>query len=242
MDEAYSVSLDQSGNTYVTGYFRGTAEFNPDGGGSQSSNGLYDVFLSKFDSSGNWQWTKTWGGTSVECGYSVSLDQSGNAYATGYFGGTVDFNPAGGGTQSSNGMYDVFLSKFDSSGNWQWTKTWGGIDLDYGYSVSLDQSGNAYVTGYFQNTVNFNPDGGGTQLSNGAHDAFLSKFDFSGNWQWTKTWGGTNTDWGRSVSLDQSGNVYVTGVFQNTVDFNPDGGNPQSSNGGYDAFLWKGNY
>jgi hypothetical protein len=238
-DYGYSVSLDQTGNAYVTGYFQNTVDFNPEGGGTQTSNGGNDIYLSKFDSSGNWQWSKTWGGINNDYGFSVSLDQSGNAYVTGNFSDTVDFNPDGGGSQTSNGGEDVFLSKFDPSGNWQWTKTWGGTGTDYGNSVSLDQSGSAYVTGPFEGSCDFNPDGGGSQSSNGGYDAYLSKFDSNGNWQWTKTWGGTGLDYGTSISLDQSGNAYVAGIFSDTVDFNPDGGGTQTSNGGHDAFLSK---
>ena len=238
-DTAYSVALDQAGNVYVTGFFHQTVDFNPDGGETQTSNGSGDVFLSKFDNSGNWLWTKTWGGPDYEYAYSVALDQAGNAHVTGFFEDTVNFNPDGGGTQTSNGGDDVFLSKFDSSGNWLWSKTWGGTDDEEGNSVSLDNAGNAFVTGYFRETVDFNPDGGGTQSSNGASDVFLSKFDSNGNWQWSKTWGGTSSDDGYSVSADQAGNIFVTGYFYLTVDFNPDGGGTQTSIGGNDTYISK---
>jgi hypothetical protein len=242
IDYPYSVACDQSGYIYVTGHFRGTVEFNPDGGGSQSSHGsLTDIFLSKFDSSGIWQWTQTWGGEDYEMVYSVALDQSENVYVTGHFRGAVEFNPDGGGIQTSLGIYDVFLSKFDSDGNWQWSKTWGGEDDDIGLSVVCDQSDNVYITGQFSKTVDFNPEGGGTETTYAlySNDVFLSKFDSSGNWQWVKTWGGPRQDNGNSITCDQSGNLYVTGFFRNTAEFNPDGGDPHTSLGNTEVFLSK---
>jgi len=241
-DDGVSVAVDNSGNIYVTGVFQDIVEFNPDGGDSQSSNGLADVFLSKFSSGGNWQWSKTWGGIYQDKGSSVAADNSGNIYVSGFFEDTVEFNPDGGGAQASNGLEDVFLSKFISSGNWQWTKTWGGTIDDYGNSVFADNSGNIYVAGNFMDTVEFNPDGGGSQSANGTWcDVFLSKFNSSGNWQWSKIWGDTDDDHGYSVSLDNSGSIYVTGYFMGTVEFNPAGGGTQSSHGEEDVFLSKFN-
>ena len=241
-EDPLSVSLDKNGNAYVCGNFPGTTDFNPDGGDPHTSNGYTDAFLSKFDSSGNWQWSKTWGAFFYDNATSLALDKSDNVYITGSFFDTVDFNPDGGGTQTSIGMSDIYLSKFNSSGNWQWTKSWGGTSLDLGSSVFADISDNLYVTGRFSDSVDFNPDGGDPQASNGYYDTFLSKFDSSGIWQWSKTWGGLNIDWGYSVSADQAGNAYVTGYFFETVDFNPSGGDSHTSNGERDTFLWKGNY
>ncbi len=237
----YSVVLDQSENAYVTGRFRGTGEFNPDGGGIQTSHGLYDAFVSKFDSAGNWQWTKIWGGEDDDMGLAAVCDQSDNIYITGQFSKTVEFNPDGGGSETTYALYsnDVFMSKFDSSGTWQWVKTWGGPNQDNGNSVTCDQSGNLYVTGFFHEEADFNPDGGDPHTSLGATEVFLSKFDSAGLWQWAKTWGSSSWDEGFSVACDQSDNIYVTGKFSNTVEFNPDGGGSHSSNGGYDAYLSK---
>lgn len=238
-DSAYSVAVDNSGGVYVSGYFQGTVEFNPNGGGSQSSNGSADIFMSKFDLSGNWKWTKTWGGTGGDSGYSLAVDNTGNIYVTGNFAGTVEFDPDGGGSQSSNGLADAYLSKFDSSGNWKWTKTWGGTESDVGLSVAVDNSGSVYVMGNFAGTAEFDPDGGGSQSSNGINDTYLSKFDSSGNWMWSKTWGGTNDDRGFSVAVDNSDNVYVSGSFYGTSEFNPDGGGSHYAGNGHDAYLSK---
>jgi hypothetical protein len=165
-DWGYSVAVNGSGDEYVTGLFHG------------------GVFLSKFDSSGTFVWARTWSGSSS----GVAVDGSGNVYVTGIFSGTsVDFNPDPPPVDphSSNGSWDVFLSRFDSSGTFVWARTWGGSDNDTGYDVAADGSGNVYVTGWFQGTsVDFDPDPTAVDLhsSNGAYDAFLSKFMPDGSW------------------------------------------------------------
>jgi hypothetical protein len=105
----------------VSGNFQGTdVDFDPGGGvDDHTSNGAFDAFLSQFDSSGYINWARTWGGTLSDTGYGVAADVSGNAYVTGYFSGTVDFDPGTGvDSRISNGGEDVFLSKFPPDGNW----------------------------------------------------------------------------------------------------------------------------
>ncbi len=234
-DYAYSVAADDSGNVYVTGSYNDTAEFNPDGGGEQTSIEDEDAYLAKYDSDGNWQWAKTWGGTSNVSGRSVVADNQGNVYVVGKFVGTVDFNPDGGGTEDSGSTY---LSKFDSNGNWLWTKTWEGGGWKDVYSVVTDNNSNVYVTGYFTAGAILDPDGVSSQYCRGEKDVYLSKFDSDGNWQWAKTWGGSDEDIGYSVAVDNPGDIYVTGRFEHTVEFNPDGGGEQTAYGS-GAFLSK---
>jgi len=184
-DEGRSVALDGSGNTYVTGLFFETVDFDPGPGqDNHTSNGSGDVFLSKFNLNGESLWTQTWGGSTWDRGRSVDLDGSGNAFVTGSFTGKVDFDPSNEvDFHISNGNHDVFLSKFDSSGSFIWAPTWGGQDWDTAHSVAIDGLGNAYVTGYFKSTVDFNPGPSEDFLTaNGDFDVFLSKFHPDGCW------------------------------------------------------------
>ena len=240
-DEGRGVGVDGSGNVYVTGFFRDTADFDPGSGVDNHTSNGDDVFLSKFDSSGAFIWARTWGGN---WGYGVAVDGSDNVYVTGEFYGTVDFDPGSGvDNRTSNGVGDVFLSKFDSSGAFKWARTWGGSshESDEGVGVAADGSDNVYVTGWFQDTVDFDPGSGvDNHTSNGEYDVFLSKFDSSGAFVWARTWGGSYWDWGHCVAVDGSGSVYVTGLFTNTVDFDPGSGvDNHTTNGGTDAFLSK---
>ncbi len=229
-DVGRGVAVDGSSNVYVTGEFLGTVDFDPASGvDNHTSNGYYEIFLSKLDSSGAFEWARTWGGSHDDWSYGVAVDGSGNVYVTGYFQWTVDFDPGSGvDNHASNGEFDVFLSKFDSSGAFKWARTWGGSEWDYGRGVAVDGSGDVYVTGYFAGTVDFDPGSGvDDHTSNGSSDVFLSKFDSSGEFEWARTWGGSNEyngDEGHGVAADGSDNVYVTGPFYDTADFDPGSG------------------
>ena len=169
-DVGLGIAVDSSGNSYITGYFRGTVDF---GGGDVTAAGIYDIFVLKLNSSGTFQWVKTYGGTSSD-GDGIAVDSSGNSYITGFFRGTVDF---GGGDVTSAGSEDIFVLKLNSSGTFQWVKTFGGTSTDYGNDIAVDSSGNSYITGYFEGTVDF---GGGDVTSAGGADFFVLKLNSSG--------------------------------------------------------------
>jgi len=236
-DYGTGVAVDDSGGVYVTGYFYDKPDSDSGEGDPEPPYGTQDVFLLKYNSSGNLDWERTWGGRRADYGYGVATDRSGSIYVTGDFEWRADFNPGGGDSRIMHGGPDVFLSKFDSWGNFEWARTWGSEHWDAGNAVAADSSGNVYVTGYFSDPVDFDPDGGCPHASNAVNDVFLSKFDSSGNFEWARTWGAAYFDQSRAVAADGSGHVYVTGYFSYTVDFNPDGGDPHSASGYADVFL-----
>ena len=244
LDYGRSAAVDGSGNVYVTGSFYLTVDFDPGlGTDNHTSAGGDDIFLTKINSDGTYGWTKTMGGASYDSGHSAAVDASGNVYVTGYFQGTVDFDP-GPGTEDSHtsaGRYDIFLTKINSDGTYGWTKTMGGAIDDSGVEATVDASGNVYVTGYFQGTVDFDPGlGTDNHTSAGDDDIFLTKINADGTYGWTKTMGGAIDDSGVEATVDGSGNVYVTGYFVGTVDFDPGPGTDNhTSAGGYDIFLTK---
>ena len=106
----------------------------------------------------NFAWAKQLGGVGSENSYAIAVDANGNVYTTGYFWLTTDFDP-GIGTYNltSAGLYDIFVSKLDASGNFIWAKQIGGTSNDVGFSITVDANGNIYTTGYFRDTVDFDP-------------------------------------------------------------------------------------
>jgi endonuclease V-like protein UPF0215 family len=226
-DLGNGITIDSSGNSYITGYFNGAVDF---GGGDVTSAGSRDIFVLKLNSSGTFQWVKTYGGTANDIGYGITIDSSGNSYITGYFDGTVNF---GGGDVTSAGSRDIFVLKLNSSGTFQWVSTFGGTASDAGYGITIDSSGNSYITGYFNGTVNF---GGGDVTSAGGTDIFVLKLNSSGTFQWVSTFGGTSNDNGQGIAVDSSGNSYITGYIQGTVDF---GGGNITHAGSNDIFVLK---
>ena len=245
-DVGHSIAVDGSGNVYVTGNFQSIVDFDP---GTDTTNlasvSLNDVFFAKYNSSGALVWAKSVGGINDDVGYSIAVDDSGNVYVTGYFEDTVDFDPGADTTNlTSTGFDDVFFAKYNSSGALAWVKNVGGSNTsDVGYSIAVDGSGNVYVTGLFQGTVDFDPGAGTTNLTSaGDGDVFFAKYNSSGALVWAKNVGGSNNDVGYSIAVDGSSNVYVTGYFQGTADFDPNAGTTNlTSAGSADVFFAKYN-
>ncbi|MCC7356562.1 MAG: SBBP repeat-containing protein [Candidatus Doudnabacteria bacterium] len=195
------------------------------------------------------------GGTGSDQGASLKLDGDGNIYSTGAFSGTVDFDP-GAGTSNlvSAGLTDIYISKLDSNGDFVWAKKIGGTGSERSNSIVVDSSGNSYITGKFEGTVDFDPGVGTTNLVAGSfYDIFITKLDVDGNFVWAKSFAGGGNgfyDEGKFVTLDNDNNVYSTGTFDGTTDFDPGAGTANlSSTGGLgnrDVYISKldvsGNY
>jgi len=249
-DNPTAIAVDNSGNTYTTGSFIGTTDFDP-GPGTENltANGLgSDIFILKLDVYGNYVWAKQIGGAGVQdLGYAIAVDDSGNVYTTGSFRGTADFDP-GPGTENltANGTNpDIFILKLNANGNYIWAKRIGGTGLDEAKAIAVDNSGNVYTTGSFTGTVDFDPGPGTENLT--ASGLFISKLDANGNYIWAKRIGGTG-GMANAIAVDNSGNVYTTGSFIGTVDFDPGPGteNLTANGANSDIFISKldvnGNY
>lgn len=214
-DEAHAVVVDAEGNSYVTGHFSGTADF----GGHPLYGGIGgddDIFVAKYSADGRVLWARREGSSLSDAGTGVAVDGAGHVYVTGYM--------------TSGGVRHVFTAKYDSSnGSPVWfTYSYDGAGNDVGYGVAVDPVGNVYVTGSFYGTARF----GSSSLSGSTHsvdataagdatnsDFFLAKYDSNGGLQWVKTGGGTSEDSGRSVAVDSSGHIYVTGYFHGIATF-----------------------
>jgi hypothetical protein len=131
-----NIKIDASGNRYVVGNFSATADFDPSAGTANlTSAGGSDIFIAKYNSSGDYVWAKRIGGTGADQGNSLTLDGSGNVFLTGYFAGTVDFDPsASTANLISAGGNDIFIAKYNSSGDYVWANGIGGTGIDRGLS------------------------------------------------------------------------------------------------------------
>jgi uncharacterized delta-60 repeat protein len=202
-DSGESVTTDSSGNIYVTGYIEGGLDGNTNSGGK-------DIFLVKYNSSGTKQWTKQLGTSLDDWGQDITTDSSGNIYVTGGTMGGLDGN-------THFGDRDIFIIKYNSSGQKQWTKQLGTSSWDSGTRVTTDSSGNIYFTGLTSGGLDGN-------TSSGSLDIFLVKYNSSGSKQWTKQRGTSYVDYGRGVTTDSSGNIYVTGETLGGLDGNTNSG------------------
>ena len=238
------IALDNAGNSYITGDFIGTIDFDP---GAAVNNLVStvnsDIFVCKIDANGNFVWAKSMDGyKSCACddaGSSVAVDDSGNVYTTGFLRVYADFDPGPGTfnvTPPSGG--GVFVSKLDTNGDFVWAKGLGG-NGSAGIDISLDAAGNVYTTGYAIGTSDFDPGAGTFNLTSaGSYDVFVSKLDTNGDFVWAKSFGATGADFGQGIDVDALGNVYTNGEFNNTVDFDP-GPGTFNLTGNFNYFIQK---
>jgi hypothetical protein len=224
-DAGDAIAIDATDNVIVAGHFGGTVNF---GGAALVSAGSFDMFLAKYNSAGVHQWSKSFGSTGVDYVYDVDVDASSNVILMGSFTNTVNF---GGGNRVSAGLHDVVVAKYNSAGTHQWSIRFGGTGEDYGYNVATDAAGNVYALSFFSATVDF---GGGPVTSAGSSDIALAKYNSAGTHQWSKGFGGTQSDIPGGLAADATGNVVMAGEFQASADF---GSGFLNSVGGYDIVL-----
>lgn len=236
---------DGLGNFVITGSTNDSTYFGTLGIKTAASLSV-EIYVAKFDATGNFIWVKTAGGNGYDVGYKLSSDVTGNIYLGGYFEQTATF-----GTNSaiSFGNADMFVTKYDSNGANKWVKNAGATGIDKTYGLSNDAFGNTYATGYYYPTpvgMSTSPAHFGPFLlaDNGAGNMFICKFDSVGNFVWANKGGGTQHDEGYDISTDVNGNSYVTGVFEGTANFGAitgfSGFNLVSTGAG-DAFIVKYN-
>lgn len=225
-DVCFDIAVDSAGNIYTAGMFQDSVDFNPGPGvlNKYSSNSGRNTFVTKMDGNGTLLWVAAWDTTanSQADGYSIILDSIGNVFVAGGFEGTVDFNPADSSTYSMTVGQGSYLVKLDNAGNFLWARQLGGIGVGGSTDVVLDSVNNIYLTGSFQGTADFDPGVGVSNLiSAGQSDIFVCKLDSAGSYIWAKKLGGTVSDFGVALAVDGAGNVYSTGQFGNTADFDP---------------------
>jgi hypothetical protein len=196
-DYGHEIAVDSDENIYITGYSE-TPWGNPvcafNGGG-------YDAYVAKLDSSGNLLWNTFLGGSGSDFGRGIAVDDSGNVYVSGDSHGTW-----GSPVRSFGGEKDAFVGKLDSSGHLLWNTFFGESGIDYGWDIAVDGSGNVYVSGDSHVTW-----GSPVRPHSGDWDAFAAKLDSAGSLIWNIFLGGDNTDYGLSITIDESRNVYVSG-------------------------------
>jgi hypothetical protein len=244
-DGGTGVCTDSSGNVYVTGYYGFTYNFALDWADSDVKTciGAIDAFITKIDANGDYCWTHRIGGSNYDAAGAICTDSSDNIYVTGYFEGSVNFADDWGGDDTKDALgEDIFVTKLDSSGNYVWTHRIGGSDQESTDSICTDPSGNVYIAGHFQGNFNFAEDWGRTDVNESiGYDAFVTKITAAGNYAWSHRMGSGDIDWAQAICADTSGNIYLTGYFQDVVNFAQDWGGSEikTSAGDRDIFIMK---
>lgn len=242
-DIPHGIVIDAQTNLYLTGYYSGTLDFDPGPGQVlRTSFGNYDAWVSSYDPNGNWKWTQTLGNTNIgnateERAYDIAVEPSGHAYIAGFFEGAL--NRVG---LASAGGQDGVISKFDPFGNPDWTFALGSTTNDQVQAIALDGLGHLFAIGSFRGTVDFDPGPATSNLTSigAGTDIFAARYTTNAVLNWAFRIGGNGFDQGApgGLSADPTGNIYFTGRFQQTTDFDPGPGTRNlTSTGGDDLFV-----
>jgi hypothetical protein len=244
-DAGLDIISDSDGNVLVTGSFQGTSDFDPGIGIlNLTSAGGEDIFVVKLDALGNLLWAKRMGGTLQDRGWCIEVDSLGNVYTAGSFKGTVDFDP-GPPTLNLSGIgtdEEIFLQKLDANGNLVWAHSYGNNGEDRAENLHFNANGELFLTGLYTGTVDFDAGPGVFNLTTMGSDCaiLLMKLNLDGNLIWAKSWDGSLYEYGKQVSTDSAGNIYLSGGFQSTLDFdNGPGIDYKTPVGDDDVFVLK---
>jgi hypothetical protein len=249
-DLAHAVCADVFGNVYVAGFYHSDGlNFAEDWGGSdiKDSAGMDDAFITKVDMDGNYCWTRRIGYNRGDQARAICSDYSANVYVVGTFSyDPVNFAEDWGGVdvKASNGWLDGFITKIDRDGEYCWTHTMGGSEIEIAWAVAVDRDYNIYMAGHFHKRVDFQKDWGGgedSKLSLGEGDIFVTRINRNGSYSWTRRIGGMGQDTANGLCTDSLGNVFLTGYFSSDPDFALDWGasDPKSSAGSRDQYIMK---
>lgn len=226
-----TVFTDKDGNAVLLAGFTGSVSL--DSFGHLNSTGGSDVLIAKFARNGDCKWAQSFGGSTGELDYKGAIDSAGNIVIAGFFSGRIVL---GQGRHVSAGAHDIFVAKLDGdTGEPLWLHRFGGGAYDASYALALDRDGAIVLAGLFQGTINFDRQ---TLTSSGQFDIFLVKLDADGEPIWARGFGGAHSDSARGLALDSTGNIYLTGSFQNEISFG-DAATRLTSSGGTAVYLAK---
>ncbi|MFN5459606.1 MAG: gliding motility-associated C-terminal domain-containing protein [Bacteroidota bacterium] len=224
-DHGFDVVTDKLGNIYLTGLM--SNEYNV-GQPASCTFGSLSIpvpigedslgFVAKLTPNGTFKWVKTFKATDGERDNRIAIDDSANVYiAGGFWGSAANF---GSFTGVSAGGIDIFVTKFDSAGNQKWLKTAGGLSDDRANAITVDKYGDIYITGEFRDRISFDGDSLNNNGGPNGRDIFVAKMKRNGSWVWEKKAGSNSgSERGNRIVSNSSGNIFVTGQFQDTAKF-----------------------
>lgn len=215
-DEAKAIKCDAAGNVYICGTFKGSASFS---GQTVYSKGNYDMFIAKYTTNGEMQWVKTAGGAWDDVAWGITVDNVGKIFVSGEFNASVKFDAI---QLITTGNSDVFVARYNSSGNVEWAKKAGGSLSDRARAIGTDGS-NVFITGQFGATATF---GSTIRKAADSSDVFVAALNNSGNFLWATSAGGgadayenLGYESGNAICGGPSGSVFATGAMLNGGQF-----------------------
>lgn len=246
----YEIELSSDGGMYWAGVLAGTADFNPDGAGDvQSTAGNNDGFVTRYESDGSYGWTNVYGGTDSNPINSIETDSDGNVYALGDTNpDTIDFDTGAGTDQWIFGEQSIMLIKIQPDGSHVWAKAFGYFGNPGGWAGStansveqmifIDDQDAVYVGGRLQGTIDVDTLGPGAFLQSGIGEFFIAKTNSDGSHVWARKMGDVTNATLAGGALNADGDIFLTGRFAATVDFDPGGsGDSETATGNHDIYM-----
>ncbi|WP_411767039.1 T9SS type A sorting domain-containing protein [Winogradskyella sp. A3E31] len=259
-DNVFDNKVDFNNDLIVTGNFSATADLNPTSGiQNETAGGLTDPYVMKLSlgtSGPSFSWAKTFTGNDTaftSFGRALDLDSSNNIISVGRFRGTNDFDPGpGAANKSHTGIYNSYISKLDSNGNFVFVKTLdGGEPFPEGEGVEImdiviDSNNDIVTTGRFDGTTDFDPNAGTNNLSSvnatgdNKQSLFLWKLSNSGSLIWVRDFDSTSDTLSSfSVDIDSNDDLYFSGRFSDNYQQNPSSSSFLTANGTFNGFMTK---
>jgi len=247
------IRVDRDDNVYLVSELRDPTDFDPGPGVYMLTPiGAMDAFVAKYDPNGNLVWAKQFGGPgdTVPRSDVLDIDNNNNVIVCGNFNNTVDFDPGPNTFNiTSTAHIQSFIVKLNSKGDFIWAKQFGNSPVVYSGSniadVKCDPQGNIYTVGNFAGTCDFDPDSGNYSLqATCLRDGYIAKLDPGGQLLWAKRIGNTENDYyefadSRGIDIDSDNNVYTTGNFTGTFDFDPGDNTHILTSNNYDWYVLK---
>jgi hypothetical protein len=246
--DATGIAIDNSGNIYITGTFTDSIEVDPKGSGNMlrmTSRYLYseDFYVAKYNSNGILQWATFMQTENGSMSRDLALDASGNVYVTGEGYGTLYNNNASDSIANSGNIItpSPFIAKFNTSGNFvsgtiiQTGQTNNGAKT---FDIEMGSDGHLVIAGSTQDSLTFNPTGNSftrvPDMTNGAADIFLAKYNTSLTALWARIIGGEDEDEAYAISINDTSGIWLSGRMQNSFSV---GSSSLTSNGGSDIII-----
>lgn len=245
-EQPTDICVNDADKIFLTGLYYGSGDYDTGSGtATLIAQGYSDGFIACYNSDGNYQWAHTIGSNGYDIGHAVVCDADASVYVASRFESTIDADLGTGELNLTAALQDIAIMKLDVGGNFIWAKQLGGSGADMPQSLAMDDMGFIYCTGYFQGTADFD---GGTSTQNltsaGGDDIFLCKLNPDGATTWCGSMGSPDAmfgDVGKDVTIDNAGDIILTGWFYDTTDFDPSDAIDSLvvSQGSFDAFVLK---
>lgn len=223
----YAAATDSAESFYLTGFFAGTADFDPGPDtvtlvsmpARRGNSG--DIFILKLDADGNFEWASGLGSPQEEKGDDIEIDPFGNILVGGSFSDTVDFDP-GPGVENmvASSTVNDFILKLENNGDFVWVRSLEGL-LSKAY-IATDSAGAVYVSDILRGTLDMDPGAGTFDLTPmGSIDVFMLKLGQDGTFDWAQSLGGTGGTFPLALEVGKRGDIFSMGEFFSTIIFDP---------------------